>query len=253
MLGLMKSAIRGTARLAGYDIRPAPSGIGYTIARRRRWGDDYISDLKAIARLAGRPIQTIFVVGAFEGHGSLELLRAFPHATVHSFEPDPETFGRLVQNVRPFPNAVNHNIAVGDASGHVPFYVNAAKDCSSLLPPDPLGILKPSAATTEITVVTLDDFCREQHLGRVDYVHADVQGVEHQLLRGACRLLEQRRIATLLLEVSFDPFYQGQSTVSELFERMSAHDYRFVCTQGMFFEPGVPYPRGGNLIFTAKL
>jgi len=108
------------------------------------------------------------------------------------------------------------------------------------------GMLDP-AGQIAVPVVTLDDFCAEQGIEAVDYLHADVQGFELPMLRGAAKLLSEGRIGVLLTEVCFDPLYHGQSRYHEVCAALDRYGYRFVTTQGLFREADVP--RGGNFVF----
>ncbi len=54
--------------------------------------------------------------------GVYSIIMARTGATVHAFEPDPQTFERLRANVREYPNVICHQCAVGDRSGDVEFY-----------------------------------------------------------------------------------------------------------------------------------
>jgi hypothetical protein len=59
-----------------------------------------------------------------------------------------------------------------------------------------------SATSTQVVAVTsLDDYCRSQNIGRIDFVKLDVEGMEPYVLQGAKTLLQERRIAAILIEI----------------------------------------------------
>ena len=72
--------------------------FGLSVQRLKNvpFGVDWVED--AAYYLQGRP-RCIFDVGANEGQTALRLLRRFPSAEIHSFEPIPETFALLQQRL----------------------------------------------------------------------------------------------------------------------------------------------------------
>lgn len=69
----------------------------------------------------GRPLQTVFDVGAHIGQFAAETRHAWPSAEIHSFEPHPRTFERLAGSTGDH-LTLRHQVALGDEAGEVPFY-----------------------------------------------------------------------------------------------------------------------------------
>lgn len=245
--GFLKNSVHATLRLFGFQVEK--HGRRYSIRRRVVLGaGDYVP----IVRLAAGEPRVILVVGAYHGAGAIHLIRAFPHATVYSFEPDPESFRVMAGNLRRFPTAVPMQMAVGAECGTATLNRNRGADTNSLLS-SVRGSLAESVThdSVEVPIITIDEFCKTRGIDRVDYIHVDLQGFEMQMLAGAEQLIRRGAIRLILLEVSFEPFYEGQPTLDQIYRFLDQRAYRFVCTQGMFFEPGKPYPRSGNLAFVA--
>jgi uncharacterized HAD superfamily protein len=57
---------------------------------------------------------TIFDVGANQGHWSTLASNIFPQSTIHSFEIVPETYGELVKNCRHRNNITCHDFGLSD-------------------------------------------------------------------------------------------------------------------------------------------
>jgi hypothetical protein len=51
-----------------------------------------------------------------------------------------------------------------------------------------------------VTVNTLDEFCRQRSIERIDFLKLDVEGSEYRVLMGARRLLESRAIKFIQFE-----------------------------------------------------
>jgi len=54
----------------------------------------------------------------------------------------------------------------------------------------PAGAAK-DASAYPVKITTIDDFCTEKSLGRLDYIKADVEGAEVDLVRGASKSIER--------------------------------------------------------------
>jgi hypothetical protein len=70
----------------------------------------------------------------------------------------------------------------------------------------------------------VDDFCRERGIGRVDFIHMDVQGAERLVLLGAAGMLPG--IAGVWMEVSTREIYKGQALATAITQLMAAHGFR---------------------------
>lgn len=225
------------------------SWFGYRLVRQHVWGRDYRADLKRL-----RPqIDTACVVGAYHGATSRELSRLYPQARIFNCEPDPDTFAVLERSAAA-PNIINVRTAIGDRTGTATLNRHLAPDTNSLLRFEADAVaqvphLFGSVGQLDVPITTLDAFADTHGLQEIDYVHVDSQGYEDRLLRGAARLLAERRIDVWLLEVMFDPLYVGQPSYLDVCSELARHGYRLVCLQGLFFQPGYRAPRSGNVIF----
>lgn len=223
--------------------------LGYRLVRSHMWGRDYRVDLKRL-----RPtLQTACVIGAYHGATARDLRRLYPRARILNFEPDPDTFAELERSVSA-PNIINVRAAVGDRVGTATLNRHRAPDTNSLLPFEAAAVaqlphLFESVGRVDVAVTTLDAVATEHGLDQIDYVHVDTQGYEDRLLRGAARVLAERRVDVWLLEVNFDPLYVGQPSYLDVCGELTRHGYRLVCLQGLFFENGHRAPRSGNVMF----
>ena len=101
--------------------------------------------------------------------------------TVHSFEPDPKNRQRLEELAPHHPRLYINTLAVSDQSGNkVAFYASE----------ESTGISSLSAFTQghsflcEVETITLADYCRERHIGHVDFLKIDVEGHDKFVLDG---------------------------------------------------------------------
>ncbi|MCG3132536.1 MAG: hypothetical protein FLDDKLPJ_03393 [Phycisphaerae bacterium] len=180
-----------------------------------------------IARLlSNEKVEQALDVGACRGTVSLRLARLFPTATIHAFEPHPESFAQLEANTRPEPRVRCHRLALDDAPGEATLRLNAVPGSSSLLPRprDGQTYHNPQARAigeTNVRAVTLDAWVGNERVERVDVIKLDVQGAELRVLHGAERVL--RHVKLVYTEAQWHPTYEGAALLCDVW----AHLRRF--------------------------
>jgi FkbM family methyltransferase len=168
----------------------------------------------------------------------LSFLRAFPAAKIYAFEPDRRAaskFKELIADKR----VELFEIALGASDGEAEFYV------SSGLPPgatpelavqytqgwDMSGSLRaPKNHTTvwpwckfesrvTVPVRRLDSWAAEHDIGAIDFIWADVQGAEGDLIAGGKACMARTRY--FYTEYSDDEWYEGQPSLRQLAQMLS--------------------------------
>jgi len=212
------------------------NSCGYDVRKRTHPGLDSVWDIKQI--YAGRQLKTIFDLGAHVGETACSYAENFQCASIHSFEPHPQTFCLLQANVRRFPNVNTLNVAVGEKEGTVALHVNQFSATNSLLPN--VNELKEGAVAAAmrpvgkvtISLCSLDSYCRDQNVSFIDLLKMDVQGYELHVLRGARRLLAEGRIALIYSEVQFEALYEGQAYFQDVYAELMRHGIQLVDLYG---------------------
>jgi FkbM family methyltransferase len=141
-----------------------------------------------------------------------------PGATVHVFEPD------LRNQPQPRPNVIVHQKAIGDHDGYAPMILSQHASgqswphSSSLKLPFNHLLHYPVTygASAPVNVQTLDSFCEEQSISMIDFIWADIEGAEGDMIRGGRECLKRTRY--LLTKFSDDELYQDQITLGEILE-----------------------------------
>jgi FkbM family methyltransferase len=218
----MRSALKSLIRQLGYEIRRRPLG--------HRFGLNAFDDQREL--LAGAPVETILDVGANAGQTARHYLDYFPQATIHCFEPDPDTYGRLAAAFQSEARVKPHRLAVADADGIKTLFVNRFDPTSSLLPVAggagryvDASLTEP-AGRTDVVATRLDEFCRRHGLERIDVLKLDIQGCELMALRGAEGLLRQAAVRLIYTEVLFAGLYEGQAFFHDIERFLDAVGYR---------------------------
>lgn len=196
--------------------------MGYTVCATESLptGTDVFLDLK---RLSIEPTATIFDVGAHVGDIAQLFSSAYPSATIYCFEPSPETFNTLVRNCRG-KRITPVNMAVGSQVGQEEMY--AVKDSllnslvNSLNSPR-----RPDSSRITVNVTTLDQFCDEHDVHFIDMLKTDTEGYELEVLKGAQRLLTERRIGAIYVECAIGR-YDRHVSAGDLLEFLKAYGFR---------------------------
>lgn len=194
---------------------------------RRKWLRNPFRDQQRLLSAAGVEVETVFDVGANQGDITQKYLELFPRATVHSFEPLPEATPILTRRFAGNPRVVINSVAVADSVGPVHFFPSSTPNMSSLFPPATPDTLGFGAAPqpVEIPCITLDSYCRERGVERVNVLKMDIQGGELRALQGAAELLAGGRIDLIYTEAPVLATYQDQSLMHQLTSHVQPYGY----------------------------
>jgi len=154
-------------------------------------------------------------LGAHDGSDTA-WMAALPQVGIHAFEPDPRNHPPSLANV------LLTRAAVSDRDGRLPFILSKAgwgqtwTHSSSLRQPKNHLLRYPVTfgETIEVDSITLDDYARHHGLDTVDFIWADIQGAEGEMIRGGRDLLSRTRY--LYTEYSDDELYEGQATLKDI-------------------------------------
>ena len=154
------------------------------------------SESEIIRRLAPH-INTMLDIGANIGWYSLVVARLNPAARVHSFEPIPTTFNRLLKNRSLNKNSPIqcHNFGFSAEPGTFPFYFYPEGSGNASM--------KNLAARDDAEVIlcelqTLDNFSTLFADCSVDFVKCDVEGNELYVVQGGLDFLSKHRPVILM-------------------------------------------------------
>jgi FkbM family methyltransferase len=144
----------------------------------------------------------VFDVGANRGDYTRMLLERWADRklAIHAFEPSERLF-RQLEVVVPDPRVRKNRVALGDRVGTAILYTNPDHPgLGSLFDRhlDHLG--KRLGHSEEVTLMTIDGYCRQQHVKCVDLLKLDIEGNELSALHGARTMLEEGRIDAIQFE-----------------------------------------------------
>lgn len=201
-------------------IRKLAWKFGYDITQLR----DPLTDIKKFLH-NDHPL--IFDVGANVGQSIEKFRSEFPRSTIHSFEPSPTTFEKLKKHAIGFKDVHLWNCALGSSSGQMTFFENTCSDMSSFLPPDKYswGTIKQE---TLVEVNTVDKFCQEMDIQRIDILKADTQGFELEVFKGAEHSIGTKKIGLIYFEFTFSGMYKNSPSFAEVYNFLESRDFLLV-------------------------
>lgn len=198
----------------GFEI----NGVSYMhqLRRKAETRDVFIIQKELLNSKAN----TIFDLGANYGSVTEIYSKIFPDATIYAFEPFPEIFKSLSAKARELKNVKAYDKAVTDTSGKRTFFVNENPDTNSLYKSQEAGLSSDKQAQNkyviDVDAISLNDFCANEKIQKIDILKMDIQGGELGALKGATNLLEKKQISLIYLEAFFIPQYQEQPLFQDL-------------------------------------
>lgn len=179
-------------------------GIAYALGRESE------PEICAFFRRVVKPGMVVFDIGANIGQFTLLAAKNVgPSGSVHSFEPGPEEYHRLCDNVRLNRFGQVHTVqkAICDQEGHVAFHTCSADGLGAY---NSLGkpFREANIQTVRVQATTLDRYVEAHGIGYVDLVKMDIEGAEMAALCGGSRLFSGVKAPLLVCEFS-DPAAAG--------------------------------------------
>lgn len=161
----------------------------------------------------------VYDVGASGGQWAALLLGVRADARVYSFEPGRAAFEQLTNRFRADKRVFCHAIAFGSQDGSASLGINRHQGASSILAPtrrcrDEYPVVSLDTSQELVSLRRMDSAVAELQLPQPHLVKIDVQGFEHEVIRGGPKTLTAA--AVVICEVSFMELYQQGARLDEV-------------------------------------
>lgn len=147
-------------------------------------------------------VTCLLELGARDGYDTKPLLDYYKPERLFSIDANPNAKQTIENSVAPLEQVTFSSIALSDEVGEVHFYLNL--DC----PGSSSVHNHPTCRTKHITVpaTTLDLFCKDNDISRLDLICADVEGAEPQIFKDQ-KILHTTKY--IICESKFDASWKG--------------------------------------------
>ena len=196
-------------------------------------------------------IKTVLDIGAHEGKTAIQFLSLFPDANIHSFEPIPECYSKLVEKTKNEKRCKTYNLAIGETGGTIEFHQSSYSPSSSILPMakahEEAFPFTEGGKKVSVNVTSLDSFASQNTFETPLAMKIDVQGYEWQVLKGAINTLKNTKL--ILIETSFVELYKDQKLFSSIYEMLIQQGFVYVGSFDQLFNPNNGKPIQQDAIF----
>lgn len=120
-------------------------------------------------------------IGLFTGLAS----RKTPNGKVYSFEPVQEVRDMLIKTSEYYNNVVVIDMALSDSEGTIDMTYDSCNCMGGCI------VQNKKEGNLTVRVDTIDHFVEENHIEKVDFIKADIEGAERNMLRGAKNTLKK--------------------------------------------------------------
>jgi|GEM_PF-903296 len=155
---------------------------------------------------AAQPLQHNFIIdaGGYIGTAAIVFAEAFPAATVVTLEPSRENFALLSRNVRPYPNIVAINAALGDRQGVVTLRDVGEREWGYSIVDGHKGYAS-ATIMHDVEVTTIPSLLRRFDATGIDLLKLDIEGSELSVLRASADWISSTRVIIAELHDGFVP------------------------------------------------
>lgn len=200
-------------------------------------------------RIARWKPEVIFDVGANAGQSALQYSTVFPNALIHSFEPVPDTYARLVRNTRKLPKVTAHNWALGSAEGTARMAMAGFSTDNTIRAADEA----PAETDVDVTLRRGDKVLEELGIERVSFLKIDTEGHDLEVLAGFGDALS--KVDFVQVEAGMNAYNTTHRPFQEFVDFMIPRDFLlfFIGDQRLEFKlGGRPVLRRANPVFIAS-
>ena len=184
--------------------------------------------MKYIKKLISKDNPIVLEIGAHIGQDTVRFLKTFRNITIYSFEPDPRSVIQFKKNVKN-PNSKLISCAISDKNGYITLnqstgsidYVGGKEKINDWTASSTLkNPLKQSnfvryEKKIKVKTIKLDYWVKKNKIPIIDFMWADVEGAERELIIGGQETLN-KKTRYFYTEFFDDPVYEDQASLKEI-------------------------------------
>lgn len=219
----MRSLLNPLIEPLGYQLfRTSPKSLG-------------LSPYRDMSRLVAPAQPVVFDVGANVGQTVAKMRKYLRSPVLHCFEPTPATFAKLSERCGQLDNVYLNNVGLADRAGELELHQLDSCEMNSFLPPaeDSWGNV---VAREVVPVTTIDEYCVQRSIDRIDVLKTDTQGFDLDVIKGARQMIAENRVHLIYLELIFSHMYEGLPRFDEIYGHLADSGFKLVCFYRFSFQ-----------------
>jgi len=181
------------------------------------YAPDFIAKIKS--NLVIESITHIIEVGSLNGDDAKFYKLNFPNTEVFAIEGSPDNFNRYLKNEKEI-KTFNHIIC--NFNGNIDFYIKDQNGINGIFDRgskyNGLKITRPC--------ITLDKFCEDNNISKIDALKIDVEGATLNVLLGMSNMLSKTKI--MHIETETHSFFKGQSLHTEVVNFLEKNNFNML-------------------------
>ena len=158
---------------------------------------------------------TILEAGGWHGEDTVAMKTIWPGATIHVFEPNPDSFQKLAANTKKYPEIYPYNYALSDVRKNVDFYIDIFNDGACSIG-KPVAFNEHEFDKKPITVpaTTINIWAKEHGVNHIDFMWLDAEGHELRILKEASDIIST--VKAVFTEIDFIEIREKACLYSEV-------------------------------------
>lgn len=179
----------------------------------------------------------VFDVGANDGGSIIRFKKIFPNSTVHSFEPNSELVDYIKNKFKHDDIKINQ-IALGKEAKKRRFYFYKAHRISSFYPMEEKSKYKiqrskinEKAKVDDIQTNTLENYCNQNQIEKINILKIDTQGSEAEVLQGSKALLKNQSIDIIELEYILGIAHKNSNNLFDIESSLKDYGYKLIAIE----------------------
>lgn len=176
----------------------------------------------------------IFDIGANIGAMTLKFAQKAPNGRVYAFEPTDYAYKKLIKNISLNPGLKERITPVQKFFGKKTTTIHGMKAYSSWKINKKVNQAHPFhggsiRSAVNISAISIDDFCRENDIKRLNLIKIDTDGYEYQVLQGAQKTLLELS-PTIIFEIGLSQFneYNVKVKFEQFLDFFLSKGYRLI-------------------------
>lgn len=183
-------------------------------------GVDLFADLRRL--IPSYTPSVVLDIGANVGQSVHEVRDAYPYSEIWCLEPSSKYFTQLESKFRDDPKVRCFRLAAGDFNGIASMTTDAQSTMNRVVLDSGAD---PAQELEQVQACTIDSFCDQHQLRKVNLMKVDVEGHDLHVLRGAREFLRDHLADVLVVEAGMSVPPDTQVPFAALHKEISQHGY----------------------------